>query len=91
MGSYGRVSRATPNNENASFPGGRPVGVEHGSSVPTKQGDLVWQLASLVERNDSERTAARGIPIDRKELGVDLGGAVLAKPWAATKRGRDGP
>ena len=49
-----------------------PVGIEHGGSVTSKQRDLVGKLAPLVQGNDGECAAARGVPIDRQVLGVDL-------------------
>jgi hypothetical protein len=50
-----------------------PVGVEYGGGMSPEEGNLVGQLALLVERDDGERAAARGVPIDRQVLGVDLG------------------
>ena len=49
-----------------------PIGIEHGGSVTSKQRDLVGKLAPLVQGNDGECAAARGVPIDRQILGVDL-------------------
>jgi hypothetical protein len=49
-----------------------PVGVEYGGGMSPEEGNLVGQLALLVERDYGERAAARGVPIDRQVLGVDL-------------------
>lgn len=49
-----------------------PVGVQHRCGVSAEERYLVWQLALLIQRNDSKGTTTRSIPIDRQILGVDL-------------------
>lgn len=49
-----------------------PIGVQDSSSMSPKQWDQVRQLPPLPERDDSERAAAAGLPVDGEVLGVDL-------------------
>jgi hypothetical protein len=49
-----------------------PVCVQNGSSMPSKQGNLIRQLALLTERNHSESAAAASLPIDREVFSVRL-------------------
>lgn len=49
-----------------------PVSVQHSRSVPAEEGDLVWQLSSLIERNDSKSTTTSSFPVDSQVFGVDL-------------------
>lgn len=49
-----------------------PVGVEHGRRVAAEEGDLVGDLAALVDGDDGECATAAGLPIDREVLGVGL-------------------
>lgn len=49
-----------------------PVGIENGGCVTAKQGNLVGQLAPLVQGDDGKSTAARGVPVDGEVRGVHL-------------------
>ena len=55
---------------------GVPVCVEDGGRVAAEEGDLVRDLAALVDRDDGECAATARLPIDREVLGVGLFAAV---------------
>lgn len=49
-----------------------PVGVQNSSGMAPEQRNQVGQLPPLLEREDSKRAAAAGLPIDGEVLGIDL-------------------
>lgn len=53
-----------------------PVGVEDGGRVAAEEGDLVRDLAALVDGDDGECATTARLPINREVLGVGLFAAV---------------